>query len=221
MDNKQWQILNLSYHEFIEDPVTIKAGKRRPPPYFEQAATLNVLARNKLVDMESCLDWGSGYGTLSSAMDKYYDIDINTYDRYMPPKKNGLTAKGLKQKKFNAVFSSAVFEHITDRKYLDEINSYVSDKGSLMFHTVVCENIPKDSEWFYLLPVHTAFHTNKSMQILMEQWGYKASIYCPLSKMWILLKNQSEKTEKLISAINLEFQFEYLYYKRGFMDYWK
>ena len=94
--------------------------------------------------------------------------------------------------------------------------------GSLIIHTVICENIPKNPDWFYIEPpVHTTFHTNKSMSILMKQWGYEASIYCLSAKSWILLKEASQEIKEKVENINKEFQTEYLIYKEGFVDYWK
>ncbi|MFZ2541717.1 MAG: class I SAM-dependent methyltransferase, partial [Gallionella sp.] len=166
-------------------------------------------------------DWGSGYGRFSGIMDKYFGININNYDKYMMPQKNFLSGSEIANRKFSVVINSAVFEHVTQRRYLDEINSLVSDEGCLIFHTVVCEKIPKDPNWFYLLPVHCAFHTNKSMEILMGQWGYTCSIYCPTSKMWVLFKKKPKNVEAVVKLINTEFQTDFLYFKSGFVDYWK
>ena len=55
----------------------------------------------------------------------------------------------------------------------------------------------------------------------MNQWGYKSSIYCPMAKSWVLLRKDDFFDKQLIKKINNEFQFQYLYYKKGFMDYWK
>ncbi len=221
MYEAEWQKINLTYHEYIENPVTIKAGKRRPPPYFEQASMINTFCKNDFINLDNCLDWGSGYGTLSKILLKYHGIYINNYDEYMIPKQNFLSKEEISERKFDVVINSAVFEHITHRKYLDEINSCVSDEGCLIFHTVVGEKIPKDPDWFYLLPVHCAFHTNKSMSILMKQWGYCSSLYCPFSKMWVLFKKPVKNIKSIVESINMEFQTEYIFYKDGFMDYWK
>ncbi len=92
----------------------------------------------------------------------------------------------------------------------------------MIMDTVICENVPNSRDWFYLEPpVHTTFHTNKSMNILMKQWGYKASIYCLSAKSWVLLKESSKETAEKVQQINKEFQTEYLIYKEGFVDYWK
>jgi hypothetical protein len=89
-------------------------------------------------------------------------------------------------------------------------------------HTVICENIPYDENWFYLEhPVHCAFHTNKSMNILMKQWGFVSSIYSPQAKFWVLFKEEPKDLDVKISYVNTLFQHEILIYKKGFVDYWK
>ena len=118
-----------------------------------------------------------------------------------------------------------MFEHVLEREHLDYVNNLVDSDGVLMLHTVVCENIPANPNWFYITPmVHTAFHTNKSMNILMEQWGYSDSIYSPQAKSWFLFKKDSpviQDLENKVSHINRELQTKYFFYKNEFMDYWK
>lgn len=227
MSDSKWEQVNIEFHKTLED---FDSGARGDetylalnyPPYLQQAVMLNTLARNDMINLESCLDWGSGYGRLSRVLDKYFNIRINNFDKYMVPQENFLSASDMAGKRFATVINSAVFEHVTHRRFLDEINSYVDEGGCLVFHTVVCEKVPQDPDWFYLTPpVHCAFHTNKSMEILMEQWGYECSIYCPTSKMWVLYKKKPAHIESLVRTINDEFQHDYLYFKMGFMDYWK
>lgn len=59
------------------------------------------------------------------------------------------------------------------------------------------------------------------MNILMEQWGYKSSIYCPQSKCWILLRDTCVAIEPEINKINKELQNTWFIAKNGFVDYWK
>jgi SAM-dependent methyltransferase len=219
MSGREWETLNRTYHVDFEDPDIVNSANS--PPYLLQAAMLSVLSNNGLISLKNCLDWGSGYGRFSGILDKYFGITISNYDKYMLPRKNFLSASDVGKRKFSAVINSAVFEHVTDRRFLDEINSCVADDGCLVFHTVVCETIPQDPEWFYLLPVHCAFHTNKSMALLMEQWNYSCSIYCPASKMWVLFKRIPENVETIVKEINIEFQTDFIHYKAGFVDYWK
>jgi hypothetical protein len=105
---------------------------------------------------------------------------------------------------------------------LDNLNNLVKNSGCLIIHTVICENVPNDPDWFYLRPpVHTAFHTNKSMGILMDQWNYHSSIYCPQSKSWVLMRDNIKDIESKITSLNHELQENWFFWKKGFMDYWK
>ena len=123
---------------------------------------------------------------------------------------------------YKVVFNSAMFEPVLCREGLERVNRLVSDDGVLIIHTVVCEAIPKDPNWFYLTPpVHTAFHTNKSMGILMEQWGYKSSIYAPKGKSWFLLRDDISVVNQKVDAINCRLKTNWFLSKKGFLDYWK
>ncbi len=63
-------------------------------------------------------------------------------------------------KPVKVLINSAMFEHIRNREHLEHVNSLVSDEGVLILHTIVCENIPKDPDWFYIMPpLHSALHT--------------------------------------------------------------
>jgi hypothetical protein len=191
-----------------------------PPPYLQQAIMLKLLVCNEIIDSIEMLDYAGGYGTLNTIFAKYFNLKLLIYDPFI----QNVSTKYLSTRqlgKYKTVFNSAMFEHITSRENLEDINNLVDDNGCLILHTVVCEKIPKDSDWFYLEPpVHCAFHTNKSMEILMKQWGYTASIYSPVSKCWVLLKNGGGIYEKL-QKINNELQENYFFYKKGFVDYWK
>jgi 2-polyprenyl-3-methyl-5-hydroxy-6-metoxy-1,4-benzoquinol methylase len=181
---------------------------------------ISLLQKNKIIPNDIILDFAAGYGTLQNILHKYFSIEALLYDPFV----TNIAKRYIKNgdlKKYSIVLNSAMFEHIRNRKDIDAINNLVEDSGCFILHTVVCENIPKDSSWFYLLPVHCAFHTNKSMSILMKQWNYESSLYCPASKCWVLFKKEPKNIEKKILDINVELQYLYLHYKKGFVDYWK
>lgn len=219
LDNDQWANLNFSVHTFYEN--LHDQGMGNQPPYIEQAMMLLVLSENGIISIKNMLDYAAGYGTLSKILSKYFNIKLPIFDRYVKQGDPNRYTQ-VQTNKYDTVINSAMFEHILKRADLDYVNNLVNMNGCLIIHTVVCEHIPKDSNWFYLRPpVHTAFHTNKSMEILMNQWGYHSSIYCPKGKCWILLKKEIEDITKIIHSINQELQTDYLYYKKGFVDYWK
>lgn len=214
----RWEKLNYEFHDFLGNN-EIDLGM---PPYLEQAKMLNVLSTHGLIDMNSSLDFAGGKGSLSDLLDKSYNIKLSIYEPFIQNNARDIYVQKKELEKYKIVLSSALFEHLTKREYFDQINSLVDDEGCMMINTIVCENIPKDPDWFYLdPPVHCAFHTNKSMEILMDIWGYKSSIYCPPAKSWILFKKDSDVIKIKINEINRQFYAEYLIHKVGFVDFWK
>jgi Methyltransferase domain len=218
MDLKSWKKLNHSYHEEF---YTKGHNEANFPPYFEQALMLYLLKNNNVLPNLDWLDYAAGTGTLSKILKSQFNIEVINFDKYLPASTNYLT--DLEGRKFKLVINSAMFEHVTKREHLDLLNDCVAQHGNLAIHTVVCEKIPKDPNWFYLLAVHCAFHTNKSMGILMKDWGYKYSIYSPIAKMWILFRD-TEMGNGLIKKIDFLNELiggRQFYIKNGFYDYWK
>lgn len=219
LEESSWAALNESYHHFNEG-LGIMVGNQ--PPYAEQAMMIQVLGHNKIIDSSDLLDYAAGYGVLKKLLSKYFGQDILVYDRYVTATETSAYVEEHDLRKYKTVANSAMFEHVLSREDLNSVNDLVAEDGCLIIHTVVCENIPKDPNWFYLEPpVHTAFHTNKSMQALMKQWGYTSSIYCVPSKCWVLFKQAAEDLEERVDALNEELQSDWFFYKNGFVDYWK
>jgi hypothetical protein len=192
--------INKDVHEAVEGMKTYG----NDPPYLEQAVLISILLRQEIIS--DIFDYAAGTGVLKQILLAYFNIYINSYDRYRG---------GNELRKHNTVVNSAMLEHVRTRKDLEDLNNLAFD--TLIIHTVVCENIPDEPLWFYFRPpVHCAFHTNKSMSILMEQWGYKFSAYCLKAKSWVLLKKEID-----IRNINLILRENYLLYTNGFLNYWK
>jgi hypothetical protein len=220
LDAIAWSKLNELFHHYLED--SNNERKINQPPYTEQAMMLAILGKNGIINTDNMIDHAAGYGTLSRILHKYHGIKLPIFDPYIQADNSGMYIEKHELATYETVINSAMFEHVLHRADLDQVNNLVQHDGCLIIHTVVCENIPKDPNWFYLRPpVHTAFHTNRSMNILMEHWGYKSSIYCPQSKCWILLKFPIEDFHRKISEINLELQTTWFVCKAGFVDYWK
>ncbi len=217
---KTWQTLNDRFHHHIENP-SVKNNINQPP-YAEQALMISLLKKNGIINTDSILDFAAGYGTLSTILKKYYNDTLPIYDPFVSDNTgSNVYVETLNSAKYKTVINSAMFEHVRTRDDLDSVNALVDFDGCLILHTVICENIPKDPEWFYLRPpVHTAFHTNKSMNVLMKQWGYNCSTYCPQSKCWILFKSKNHIST--IEAINTELKnVWFISNNDGFVDYWK
>ncbi|WP_342324797.1 methyltransferase domain-containing protein [Kosakonia sp. BYX6] len=220
LSHDEWEKLNTDFHHYSETGGRDTTGFNQPP-YAEQALMIELLARNNIIDTSNMLDYASGYGTLSHIQRKYFNREIPCYDKYVRNPAHRYIDEPQK-KAWSMVINSAMFEHVLTRQDLDDVNALVSDTGSLLIHTVVVDRVPQDPNWFYTdVPVHTVVHTNKSMQILMDQWGYKSSVYSPKSKSWVLLRQPYSEIKPLIDNINNELQTLWLYGKEGFMDYWK
>lgn len=220
LDSDKWEKLNYDFHHFLEN----KDGdvSINQPPYIQQALMIKVLVDNEIINFDNSLDYAGGYGTLSNILHKYFDLNLSVYDPYVESNDRDIYISKNDLSKYDTVLNSALFEHLTTRESFDEINNCVSDNGCMIIHTRISGFIPKDPNWFYLNPpVHCAFHTNKSMEILMEQWNYQASIYCISARCWILLKNHSDELRHKVEMVNKEFQTEFFNYKKGFVDFWK
>lgn len=179
------------------------------------------MVKHGLLNVGRWLDWGSGIGAASLLLKNYFDLELLTYDKFYTPLVNSISIDELKPRTFDLVVNTAVFEHVRNRDTLDEIESYVGDTGCFAVHTLIPETVPKDPEWMYLLPVHCAFHTNKSMGILMNDWGYKCSVYNEKSKMWVLFRDKANVIRPKVDELNKSLGWDYLHFKEGFMDYWK
>ncbi|PUE54814.1 hypothetical protein B9Z36_12475 [Limnohabitans sp. Rim8] len=220
LDECTWNELNTQFHHYLENPDYKKNINQ--PPYAEQAMMLAILGKNDIIKTGSMLDYAAGYGTLSNILAKYHGLNLSIYDPYVKSDSSSRYIDRVELKTYDTVINSAMFEHVLTRDSLDQVNNLVAENGCLIIHTLICENIPNDSNWFYLQPpVHTAFHTNKSMEILMRQWNYNSSIYCPKSKCWVLIKENINDIEIKLARINQELQTDWFIFKKGFVDFWK
>lgn len=224
MPEARWEQLNQEYHQSYQGTNGNPDDKRWIERLNLQAAVIADLRRLGLLPCKlPWLDYGCGDGKLSETLSQLYDFCLLKYDRYMPPKAGYLSEADLSRKGYDLVISTSVFEHVRDYARLDEIASLVSDDGVLAIHTLVSERITCDPDWFYLLPVHCAFHTNKGMQILFDRWGYETSIYHVNSRLWVWFKKNGEKIQDVITTANSRAgrqEFHY-FFKKGFVDYWK
>lgn len=209
--------LNLEFHNYLENNKTDISQ----PPYLDQANLINTLLKNKIIKND-LIDYGGGHGTLSKILKKYFSVTLPVYEKYIRSNSNINYIDNL-SRKYKSVINSALFEHLFERNDFEKINQIVDEKEGIMFiFTLVCENIPNDPNWFYLdPPVHTTFHTNKSMNILMKQWNYKACIYCYSARTWVLFKETNKELQDKVKSVNRELQREYLIYSDEFVDYWK
>lgn len=220
---EEWKKINQAFHGSYHGTNNCPEDLQWVSRLDKQAAVIADLASLGLLSAETeWVDFGCGDGKLSDVLVQEYGLRLQRFDRY-EENREYLTDSEISRKRFGLVITTSVLEHLRCRKDLDEIESLVARNGVMGVHTLVAEGVPASAEWFYLLPVHCAFYTNKSMQLLFEQWGYSASIYHVDSRLWFWFKSGADKVEKIITEANARTGREELFYhfKRGFMDYWK
>ena len=216
----EWESLNHEYHAAYQlsesnpdDPRWV-ARLKNQTQVISDAAEIGLINGN-----ERWLDYACGDGKLSDLLNQE-GLKLLKFDRYMARNDGYLSAEELVPRNFKFVITTSVFEHLRFRDQFDAIESLVADNGVFGVHTMVCETVPRDPDWFYLIPVHCAFHTNKSMSLLMQQWGYVASIYHVESRLWLWFKRQDRLEQRIDDANKRSNEVSYLY-RHGFVDYWK
>lgn len=218
-----WHQLNITYHKTYQNSNHNPDDPRWIDRLHSQAKVIDDAARiGLLLDSGRWLDYACGNGQLSSILNTTYRRVLFNYDKYMPDKNGFLVQSDITPRSFDFVITTSVFEHFTQRSHYDLVESLVAPTGVMGIHTLVCENIPQDPNWFYLLPVHCAFHTNKSMSILFNQWGYSESIYNVESRLWLFFKSSPRDIKRILVDANQRLNApQYIYNENGFVDYWK
>jgi hypothetical protein len=220
MSSDDWISVNEHYHQNyfnteynVDDPrwlVRLEA----------QRQLLVLLSQGGFFDLRlPAVDYGCGDGKLADMLSGS-GLPVRKYDKFLGQERlEYLRDSDLLRESFGLVINTSVFEHVRDIETLDIIAGCVNpDSGVLACHTLVSEQVPKDPNWFYLLPVHVAFFTNRSMSILMQRWGFSASIYDVEARMWLMFRQVADARRACqaacIAGRNAHFSI-------GFMDWWK
>jgi len=165
------------------------------------------------------LDYACGDGKLADML-VARGLPVRKYDRYMHgDRPDYLGEAQLRATRYANVISTSFFEHVLSLEPLDEVAGLVDEDGVLSLHTLVRGAMPRDPAWFYLVPVHVAFFTNRGMALLCERWGFTASIYHVPSRMWFLYKRWGDERDRLARA-GLDLDGDDDFCQRGFVAYW-
>ncbi|MCX6924695.1 MAG: methyltransferase domain-containing protein [Verrucomicrobia bacterium] len=222
MEPAEWERINHEVHASYLGTMSDPGDPRWFTRIQQQAAVIHdALSLGFFKQDGRWLDWGCGDGKLSDFVRKTYGLNLNKYDRYIRHAEDYLTDDDLLPGSFDFVITTSVFEHFTRRDEFDSVESLVSRVGVLGCHTLVCECVPSDPAWFYLAPVHCAFHTNRSMEILLKQWGYTCSVYDVAAQVWLCFKTEPRGLEGLVRRANVRTVGRPYVFKEGFVDYWK
>jgi hypothetical protein len=218
MSTPQWEQLNHVFHVTLEKTARITLLDQ--PPYIHQIQMLHILSERDIVSLDdgNALDYAAGYGNMVRLLKKYHGKSLLLFDPFMQKSDDEVVyVPGNYLRTYDTVFTSAFFEHSTRRAYLDHTNSLVNQGGAMFVYTFISDEVPPDPNWFYLDPVHSFFHTRRSMELLMQQWGYEASLFCVPAQTWCLFKRYKAEVQDSINNINSELQQQYLYFDRGFV----
>lgn len=223
MSLKEWEDVNVGFHSSFHGTDECEEDPRWIERLIAQSNTISELTKIGILPEPSdelpWVDYACGDGKLVDALAKK-GLKGFKYEAYYAKGDGYLSEQALKEKKYGLVINTSVLEYIRELEQIDGIVNLISDSGVFALHTLVCETIPKDPSWFYLLPVHCTFFTNKSMQILFDRWGFKASIYNVESRMWFFLKDNIDSIESIFEKEKHKLSGEF-HFKRGFVDYWK
>jgi hypothetical protein len=229
MTTKEWGKLNDSHRSYQgtdsdpNDPNWIQRLRT-------QADVLAELFRYKVLnENEKNIDYGCGDGKLSDyIMDAYEKKTgdrpahnfIGKYDKYMRPANatDYYNDGDVEAGGFDFVVSCSVFEHLRGINEVDSILSLVKPDGIVGLHTLVCEQVPQDPDWYYLSGCHCTIWTNKAMQILYQKNNFKGCAYHVEARMWFFFKDKA-RFEKL-KDIYREIPGTWVL-SDDFVDYWK
>ena len=218
----EWEKVNHEWHAAYQG----SAWDARDPNWNtrlrNQARMLYDAQQVGLLDRDGrWLDYACGDAKLSSILRTQYRLHLLNYERYMPKRDGYIEDTELVPGSFDFVITTSVLEHFTRREQFDFVHGLVSSTGVLGIHTLVCENVPADPTWFYLHPVHCAFHTNRSMEVLFKQWDCTCSIYSVDAQLWLWFKRNPREVAAAIGQANRRADGPSYIFKEGFVDYWK
>ena len=221
MDTTTWERLNNEVHSAYQGTDFIAEDPRWLSRLQSQAKTIRELADFGILPTDQpWLDFACGDGKLADMLSAS-SLHTLKYDRYMSRGNDDyVSQKSLSPGNYGNIITTSFLEHVLKIETLDEMASLISKTGVLSVHTLVRETISPDPDWFYLLPVHVAFHTNKSMQILFDLWGFHSSLYHLESRMWFWFRTRLEHNGNF-QAFRKQANSEEYFYKNAFMDYWK
>lgn len=223
LSDREWANINETFHKAYHGTESCPEDAHWVQRLGIQAAVIADLKGIGLIPVnQPWLDYGCGDGKLSDILRNKYGLKMLKFD-HEKGNSQYLSEHELLRSSYGFVITTSVLEHLRNRKALDAIEALIAPDGMMGIHTLVAEKVPAAADWFYLLPVHCAFHTNKSMQLLFDQWGYASSIYHVDARLWIWFKTSPALVEKIVKEANARpgrEKFSY-HFRQGFMDYWK
>lgn len=217
MPRDVWQKLNRECHAAYQNTDALDVDPNWLARLRAQAEVLVQLVKCGVLEENSrAVDYGAGDGKLSAYLaEKISAPLLMKFDEFMArPNENYLSPTEITPASFDFVITCSVFEHLLGAADVEKIFSLLKPDGTAALHTLICEGVPRDPNWFYLLPVHATFWTNAAMKKIFRRYNFKACAYHVQARLWLFFRDV-EKFSRLKNSSG-EFVFA-----EDFVDYWK
>lgn len=171
-------------------------------------------------DNDRIIDYGCGDGKLATEVNALCESKLLLkYDKYMNGSDKGyLCEEDVVPGTFDGVVTCSVFKHLIGKNEVHKVFDLLSKQGIFCLHTLVCEVIPQDPEWFYLLPVHCTLWTNEAMSKIYQDNKFVGCAYNLESQMWFMFRNCNQY--KLLMEKQADLPGSW-FFSDDFVDYWK
>jgi len=120
--------------------------------------------------VKSALDFGSGPTPVLVELLKRRDLHVEHFDKFYQPKKI------YKNKKYDLITSTEVFEHLDNPKeVLNLLSNHLNPNGVISLMTLFHTNKQDDFlKWWYRRdPTHITFFTPKTIEIMAKECNLK------------------------------------------------
>lgn len=217
MPHERWELLNRECHAAYQNTDVLDVDPRWLERLHAQANVLSRLIQLEIIEKSArMVDFGAGDGKLSDFLAKKVSAPrLMKFDAYMArPNENYLPTEELLPETFDFVITCSVFEHLLGINDVEKIFSLLKSGGTMALHTLICEEVPRDPNWFYLQPVHATFWTNAAMTKIFRRYDFKGCAYHVESRLWIMFRD-AEKFARLKNSAS-DFVFA-----DDFVDYWR
>ena len=223
MSHEDWSKLNSECHnKLFHGKVDIEEIDPQWLSRLEVQANffVDLLKRGIFKSDWRTIDYGAGNGLLADKINLKLKTDwLKKFDAYMAENENYLSPEEVKPESFDFLVTTSVFEHLLGNQGdVEKIISLVKPDGVMALHTLICDEVPQDASWFYLLPVHCTVWTNKAMAKIYKKFNFKGCAYNVESRMWLMFKNVSDFDRLKAEIKNLPGTWQL---DENFVEYWK